>query len=403
MTTGAPPIDLLSPASFAGGPPHEQFRWLRENDPVHWHDEPDGPGFWAVTTHAEVRRVGREPATFSSVPTTMITDQAAMDLGGHQMMLMMDPPRHNHYRRLVIPDFIPKAARALQPRIRALATRIVDGVAAEGACDLVEDVAGLMPSYVIAEMLGIPLADGVELYRLTEAIHAAPESQSPGAGMAAVLAMFNYAHQVWEEKRRRPADDLASRLAHSEVEGHPLDEVDFNLFFLLLVDAGGDTTRNLVATGLHALLEEPEQLQRLRTDLDALMPTAIEELLRWVSPVVYMRRTATTDTSLGGRTIAAGDKVVMYYGSANRDAAVFDEPDRLDVGRRPNDHVAFGGGGPHFCLGAHIGRMEIEAMLGEVLTRLPDLEVAGEPEWLQSNFISGLKHLPVRFSPQAKS
>jgi cytochrome P450 len=392
-------IDLLSPASFAHGQPHDQFSWLRDNDPVHWHEEPDGPGFWAVTRYADVRQVGRDPATFSSEPTVMIPDQAGMDMGAHRMMLMMDPPEHTSYRRLVIPDFLPGAVRVLTPRIEALATIIVDQVVARGECDLVEDLAGLMPSYVIAEMLGIPRSDGVELYRLTETIHAAPESQAPGAAIAAVSQMFGYAHQVWQEKRERPGVDLASRLATGEIDGRPLDEIDFNLFFLLLVDAGGDTTRNLVAAGTLALLEHPEQLALLTADVDGLLPGAVEELLRWVSPVIYMRRTATRDTLLGERQVAAGDKVVMYYGSANRDPAVFDEPDRLDVARRPNDHLAFGSGGPHFCLGARVGRVESQALLGEMLRRLEDLETAGPAEWLPSNFISGPKHLPVRFRP----
>jgi cytochrome P450 len=400
VTTGAPSIDLLSPASFAHGQPHDQYHWLRANDPVHRHAEPEGPGFWAVTRYDDVRAVGRDTATFSSQPTIMIPDEAGtLDVGDHGMMLTMDPPRHTAYRRLASPDFIPRAARALRPRIEELARIIVDGMAARGECDLVEDVAGLMPSYVIAEMLGIPHQDGVELYKLTEAIHAAPESQAPGAGMGAVLQMFNYAHQVYEEKRANPVDDLSSRLIAGEIDGQPLDGIDFNLFFLLLVDAGGDTTRNLVAGGMQTLFEHPDERQRLQRDLDGLLHPAIEEMLRWVSPVIYMRRTATHDTELGGRAIAAGDKVVMYYGAANRDEAAFAEPDRFDVGRRPNEHVAFGGGGAHFCLGAHIARIEIEAMLREILIRLPDIEPTGPAEWLPSTFISGPKHLPVRFTP----
>ena len=396
-----PVIDLLSPVSFANGQPHEQFRWLRANDPVHWHEEEAGPGFWAVTRHEDVRRVGRDPVSFSSEPTIMIPDDSGIDMGGHRMMLMMDPPGHTGYRRLVIPDFLPRAVKELIPRIDALATAIIDGVITRGECDLVEEVAGLMPSYVIAEMLGMPRSDGVDLYRLTETIHAAPEGQPPGAAIQAVASMFNYAHQVWEEKRRQPADDLASRLAHGEVDGRPLDEIDFNLFFLLLVDAGGDTTRNLVAAGTLALLEHPAQLEALRSDLHGTLDSAVEELLRWVSPVIYMRRTATTDLTIGQTKVAAGDKVVMYYGSANRDEAAFTDPDALDVRRRPNDHVAFGGGGPHFCLGARIGRAEIRSVMSEVLTRLVDLEPAGPVEWLPSNFISGPKHFSVRFRPGA--
>lgn len=400
-TALAPAIDLLAPASFASGQPHDQFAWLREHDPVHWHPEGDeGRGFWAVTRYTDVKAVGRDAGTYSSVPSIMIPDGAALDAGDHQMMLTMDPPRHTAYRRLVAPEFIPRAARAMRPRIDELARRIVEGaVERGGTCDLVADVAGLMPSYVIADMLGIPHEDGVALYELTEAIHAAPESQAPGAGMAAVLQMFNYAREVWEQRRAEPADDLATTIAFAQVDGDELDLIDFNLFFLLLVDAGGDTTRNLVAGGMDALFSHPDQRAWLAADLDGRLATAVEELLRWVSPVVYMRRTATCDTTLVGTAIAAGDKVVMYYGSANRDPEAFGPTaGQLDLARTPNEHVAFGGGGPHFCLGAHIARAEIHALLRELLTRLPDLSPAGPTEWLPSTFISGPKHLPVRLA-----
>jgi cytochrome P450 len=400
-TAPAPAIDLLAPASFAAGQPHDQFAWLRAHDPVHWHPEGDeGRGFWAVTRYADVKAVGRDAGTYSSVPSIMIPDGAALDAGDHQMMLTMDPPRHTAYRRLVAPGFIPRAARAMRPRIDELARRIVDGaVERGGTCDLVADVAGLMPSYVIADMLGIRHEDGVALYELTEAIHAAPESQAPGAGMAAILEMFNYAREVWEQRRAEPADDLATTIAFAQVDGDELDLIDFNLFFLLLVDAGGDTTRNLVAGGMDALFSHPDQRAWLAADLDGRLATAVEELLRWVSPVVYMRRTATRDTTLAGTAVATGDKVVMYYGSANRDPEAFGPTaDQLDLARTPNEHVAFGGGGPHFCLGAHIARAEIHALLRELLTRLPDLSPAGPTEWLPSTFISGPKHLPVRLA-----
>jgi cytochrome P450 len=216
--------------------------------------------------------------------------------------------------------------------------------------------------------------------------------------MAAVLQMFNYARDVWERKRAEPADDLATLIANATVDGHELDVIDFNLFFLLLIDAGGDTTRNLVAGGMDALFAHPDQLAWLRADLDHRLPGAVEELLRWISPVVYMRRTATCDTELAGVPIAAGQKVVMYYGSANRDADAFGPTaNALDLARTPNDHVAFGGGGPHYCLGAHIARIEIQALLRELLTRLVDIRPTGATEWLPSTFISGPKHLPVAF------
>jgi cytochrome P450 len=389
-------IDLLSPSSYAHGHPTDQYAWLRDNDPVHWHEEPAGPGFWAVTRYEDVKAVGRNAALFSSRPTIMIDDRSA-DVSDHSMMLTMDPPRHTQYRKLVSPRFLRSAAGRMLPWIERLAAEIVDGVADRDEFDLVEDVAGLLPSYVIAEMLGIPRQDGAKLYRLTETLHADPASQPEGAALAAVLEMFSYANGVWQEKRAHPEDDLASALVTAEVDGHRLDEIDFNLFFLLLIDAGGDTTRNLVAGGMDALFSRPDERERLTADL-GLLPTAIEEMLRWTSPVIYMRRTATADTELGGQQIEAGQKVVMYYGAANRDPRAFNEPERLDITRMPNDHLAFGGGGPHFCLGSHVARVEIDAMFRQLLTRLPDLQKIGETEWLPSTFISGPKHIRVRHS-----
>ena len=394
MTGG---IDLVSPSSYALGHPVGQYAWLRDNDPVHWHEEPGGPGFWAVTRHEDVKAVGRNAALFSSCPTIMINDGSATDVGGHTMMLTMDPPRHTQYRKLVSPAFLRSAASRMRPGIERLAAEIVDGVAGRAEFDLVEDVAGLLPSYVIAELLGIPRQDGVELYQLTEALHADPASLPEGAGMAAVAEMFSYASGVWNQKRAHPGDDLASVLVTAEVDGHGLDEIDFGLFFLLLIDAGGDTTRNLVGGGVDALFKHPRERVRLTADL-GLLPAAIEEMLRWTSPVIYMRRTATAVTELGGRQIKAGQKVVMYYGSANRDPRAFAEPERFDITRMPNDHLAFGGGGPHFCLGSHVARVEIDALFRQILTRLPDLQKIGETEWQPSTFISGPRHIRVRRS-----
>ncbi|HEX5376960.1 MAG TPA: cytochrome P450, partial [Phenylobacterium sp.] len=282
--------------------------------------------------------------------------------------------------------------------IQALARQIVDDVIEKGECDFVSDVAGEMPSFVIAELMGLPLSDGRELYKLTEIIHTAPEALPPGAGGQAVMKMFEYGSKVMAEKRARPGDDLASRLLACEVDGRKLDDMEFLLFFLLLVDAGGDTTRNLLSGGLLALLDNPDQLAWLKADLPARLPSAREELLRWTSPVIYMRRTARHDVRLDGADIRQGQKVVMYFGSANRDPARFDKPDVLDLGRENNEHIAFGTG-PHVCLGQHIARIEIDAMLTEVLTRMDGFELPAPPEWLASNFISGPRTMPIRFRP----
>jgi len=391
-------INLLSPASFSSGQPHDQFRWLREHAPVHWHEEPDGPGFWAVTRYDDVWAVDRDFQAYSSEPTIMIPDPApeSSAFGPYKMMLMMDPPDHTAFRKLIRSEFTLPAAKLREERIRGLARQIVDAVIDKGECDFVEEVAGEMPSFVIAELMGLPLDDGRELYKLTEVIHTAPEALPPGAGAQAVMKMFEYGSGVIAAKRAKPGDDLASRLLAAEVDGRRLDDMEFLLFFLLLVDAGGDTTRNLLSGGLLALMENPDQHRWLMADLPARLAPAREELLRYVSPVIYMRRTAKHDTLLAGQSIREGDKVVMYFGAANRDPDHFDRPEALDLARPGKEHLAFGAGA-HNCLGQHIARIEIDAMLLEVLTRMKDFELAAPVEWLASNFISGPRSMPVRF------
>lgn len=412
MAAQQPHIDLLASATFADGHPAPLYRWLHENDPVHWHDEPSGPGFWAVTRFDDVRRVGRDHETFSSEPTIMIQDpadpaddpEASAILGDHKMMLMADPPYHTRLRRLISTDFTPRNVRQLTERIESLAVAIVDEVIEAGECDLVSDLAGEMPSYLIADLMGLPLEDGRELYKLTEILHSSGEAVTTEQRRQAQTDMFTYAAEIYGKKTAEPGEDLSTTIINAEVDGQKLDLIDFALFFMLLVDAGGDTTRNLVSGGMLELLRDPATLATLRADVDGLLPNAIEEMLRFVAPVIYMRRTATTDTEIGGQAVSAGDKVVMYYGAANRDRSVFVDPDRFDIGR-PNasGHLAFGGGGPHFCLGANLARLEIDALLRQVLLRLPDLELAGPTPYLESNFISGPVTMPVRFTPGQRS
>jgi cytochrome P450 len=394
-------IDLLDPRTFAAGQPHDQFAWLREHQPIHWHEEPGGSGFWAVTRYDDVWTVDRDFQNFSSEPTIMIPDagpEQSGAFGPYKMMLMMDPPDHTAFRKLIRSEFTLPAARLREDRIQALARQIVDDVIERGECDFVSEVAGEMPSFVIAELMGLPLSDGRELYKLTEVIHTAPEALPPGAAGQAVMKMFEYGSKVIAEKRARPGDDLASKLLACEVDGKKLDDMEFLLFFLLLVDAGGDTTRNLLSGGLLALMENLDQFAWLKADLPNRLPSAREELLRWTSPVIYMRRTAKHDVTLNGADIKDGQKVVMYFGAANRDPAKFDRPETLDLARPDNAHIAFGTG-PHGCLGQHIARIEIDAMLMEVLTRMDGFELPAPPEWLASNFISGPKTMPVTFQP----
>ena len=395
-------IDLLSPSSFSAGHPHDQYRWLRDHAPVYWHAEPNGAGFWAVTRFEDVRALGRDPETFSSEPTIMIADPlGSIAFGDHKMMLMMDPPQHTAFRKLISREFMQAPAAGLKPRVDRLARQIVDTVIERGECDFVADIAGEMPSYVIAELMGLPLDDGRKLYQLTETIHSVPEAVPEGAQARAVMEMFSYAQGVITQKRAHPAEDLSSKLLAAEVDGQKLDDIDFQLFFLLLVDAGGDTTRNLVAAGLLALLDHPDEFARLRANLDTMLPAARDELLRWVSPVIYMRRTARRDAEIAGQKIRAGDKVVRYFGAANFDDRQFPNPYRLDLTRTPNAHIAFGAGA-HVCLGQHIARVEIDALLREVILRMHNIELREPAEWLPSNFISGPKRMPVTFTADAR-
>jgi cytochrome P450 len=395
-----PVIDLISPAAFADGHPWGQYAWLRENAPVYRHPDPDGPDFWAVTRYEDVRAVSRQPLLFSSYARgVMLAEPDEMGLAAaRQMMLTMDPPQHERFRRLVSRGFTPRQAELMRQRIAELAAEIVGDVEPRGECDLVADVAGRLPSGLIAELMGIPRVDGERLYELTEIMHTTdPAAVAPERQLEAIAEMLGYAAGVARDKRAHPAGDIATTLVQAEIDGEQLTDDEFQWFFLLLVNAGGDTTRNLVSAGVQLLFEHPDQRARLMADLDGLLAPAVEEMLRYSSPVVHFRRTATEDTVIRGQEISAGDKVVVWYGSANRDGDVFDDPDTFDVGRDPNPHLAFGGGGAHLCLGMHVARIEIACLLREVLLRLRDLAPAGEPERLASGFIAGHR-MPVRWT-----
>ena len=396
-------IDLYSAASFASGHPFDQYAWLREHAPCYRHPLPDGGSFWAVTRFDDVNRIGRETDTFSSEPTVMIDDPtgALSSDSSDKMMLMMDPPEHTAFRRLISRAFLPARGEAMRARIAGLARQIVDEVVERGECDFVQDIAGEMPSYVIAEMLGLPLDDGRKLYELTEVIHTAPEALAEGALEHAVIGMWSYASELMQARLAKPTDDLASELVHAEVDGRRLTEREFQLFFQLLIDAGGDTTRNLVASGMLELLARPDLMSSLRGASAEQIGLARDELLRFTSPVIYFRRTVLNDTEIAGQPVAAGDRVAIYYGAANRDPRAFDKPDELDVTRRNNKHLAFGSGA-HLCLGQHIARIEIDELLREVLDRIEDLELVETPTWLPSNFISGPMRMPVRFKPSTR-
>ena len=398
-------IDLVSTATFVTGHPWEQYAWLRANAPVFWHEESDGPGFWAVTKYEDVRTISRQPGTFSSFARgSMIAEPDEMSLAvGRQMMLNMDPPQHDRFKLLVSRGFTPRNAQQLTERIRQLAREIIDDVVDRGECDFVHDVAGRLPSALIAELMGIPPQEGARLYELTEIMHTTDEAVVSNERKAQAMGeMLGYAQHVAEAKRAHPGDDIATTLVQAEIDGDRLTDGEFQWFFLLLVNAGGDTTRNLLANGVQALFDHPEQYDLLRTDVGALVPSAVEEMLRFTTPVVHFRRTVMHDTVLRGQQLREGDKIVVFYGAANRDEDIFSDADRFDITRSPNPHLAFGGGGPHLCLGMHVARIELQAMLAEVALRLHALQAAGPPQRLASNFIAGMHSMPVRFA-SAKS
>ena len=396
-------VDLADPDTYLSGMPFDAFRELRQRCPVAWHPYKDGPGFLALTGYDEVLAVSRDSATWSSQTAGVFFDvpSPADEFQLSLMMLTMDPPRHTKLRALVSKGFTPRRVARLGDHVADMARAIVDDVAERGECDFVTDVAGALPSYVIAELLGIPLEDGRRLYQLTEIMNSGSVGDAVQTqAIDAQLQMFAYGTELAARKRSDPADDIATALLNAEVDGERLTDLEFNMFFLLLINAGGDTTRNLVAAGILALMDHPDQQARLVAD-PSLLPTAIEEMLRWTSPVTVFVRTATTDTELRDIPVKAGDRAAMFYPSANRDENHFDDPDRFDVGRAPNAHLAFGGGGTHFCLGANLARVEASAIIPEVLARLKDLELAGPVERVRSNLMNGIHSMPVRFTAAA--
>ena len=399
--TPKPDINLISPETFAAtGHPWEQYAWLRKNAPVYWHYEPNGPGFWAITKYEDVRTISRLPKVFSSYETSvMLPDPDPMGLYAQRlMMLNMDPPQHDRFKLLVSRGFTPKNAPLLRPKIEELARDIVDAVLAKGECDFVTEIAGRLPSGLIAELMGMPRVDGERLYDLTEIMHTNDDAIAPPEiKMNAVGEMLGYAQSVADLKRQNPGDDLATILVNAEVDGDHLTDEEFQWFFLLLVNAGGDTTRNLLAAGLQLLLDHPDQRTKLMGDLDGLLGSAVEEMLRYCSPVTHFKRTAMQDTVVGGQSIKAGERVVMFYGSANRDEDIFENADTFDVARHPNPHVAFGAGGPHLCLGMHVARVELAVMFRELLTRMPHIEAGGPIERMHSSFIAGVHRMPIKY------
>ncbi len=396
-------IDLLA-ATWGRGVPHDQFDRLRREAPIHWHPEPGDSGFWAVTKHADVRHISHEWQTFSSeVGSTFIPTQDEEAMASLRLTILnMDPPKHHRYRRLVSRGFTPRMIGKLTEEIERRAAAVVDTVCEKGEAEFVEEVAAQVPVQMICEMIGLEPDLWPRMFEISNQLIGSrddPDYQElPGGPQAAAAEIYTLCDAVAADRRENPRDDIMTALVNAEVDGERLDDMELNLFFVTLVVAGNETTRNLINHSMQVLMEHPDQAQRLRDD-PSLWDSAVEEMLRWGSSIHNFRRTATRDTELRGVPIAEGDKVVMYYASANRDEDVFPDPHRFDVGRTPNDHVAFGGGGVHYCLGASLARAEIKATMRQLVTRLPDIELAGPVDRLHSDFVNGIKRMPIRFTP----
>ncbi len=384
---------------------HAALTHLRANAPVSWVDVPDYRPFWAITKHADIMDIERANTLFTNSPRPVLAtvegdeQQAAI---GVSTLIHMDDPQHRAVRAIGADWFRPKAMRALKVRIDELAKRFVDHMLEAGPeCDFVQEVAVNYPLYVIMSMLGIPESDFPRMLKYTQELFGSEDAEfqrgtTKEEQMVVLLEMFQYFNELTASRRENPTEDLASAIANAKIDGEPLSDIDTVSYYLIIATAGHDTTSATIAGGLHALIENPDQRERLRANMD-LMPLATEEMIRWVTPVKEFMRTAREDTEVRGVPIAAGESVLLSYVSSNRDEEVFDDPFRFDVGREPNKHNAFGYG-VHFCLGAALARMEVNSFFSELIPRLESIEMAGNPEHIATIFVGGLKHLPIRYS-----
>jgi cytochrome P450 len=384
------------------------FKKYRDEQPVTFLPEfeipgfPQGPGFWSVTRFDDVMHVSRNPELFGSSLGTNIPDLPVEILEFYGSMINMDAPRHTRMRLIVNKAFTPKRVAAIDHDVRVKARQIVAAAAPLGECDFVETIAAQLPLQIICEMMGIPRDQWHRIFELTNIILGGGDRELVAdfeTLMNATLEMSAIASAVGEDRLANPRDDLVSAMMHAEVDGERLSPMEMASFFILLAAAGNETTRNAISHGTWLLHEHPEQKADWMANVEEVTPTAIEEIVRYASPVIHFRRTAMEDTEVGGVPVAKGDKVVMWYESANRDERHFEDPYRFDIRRSPNEHVGFGGGGPHFCLGANLARREIATMFDELFRWLPDLEPTASPDYLRSNFIHGIKRMPCRFTP----
>ena len=407
-------VDLTDLDVWERGVPHDWLALLRRDAPVFWQPETEGSGFWALTRYEDVVRVAKEWETFSSeLGGTSLQDLTPEELAARRSMIDTDPPPHTRMRALVNKGFTPRVVNAYEERIRGLAREIIDRAVAEGEFDWVESVAAELPMWVFSEIMGLPVEDRRLIIELGDKLLGNTDPEVVGEEFVAERALkdpalrklpfsspfaadlIEYGRKLGEARRHDPRDDITTKLVEAELDGSRLSEQEFGTMFILLTTAGNETTRHTISLGLVDLITHPDELERLVAD-PTLASTAADELLRRAHPVHHFRRTATKDVVVHGRRIARGDKVTIWYAAANYDDRQFPDPYRLDVGRTPNKHVTFGLGGPHFCLGAHLAKLEIRVWLEEMLPYLPRLELAGDPVRLRSNFFNGVKRLPVR-------
>ena len=399
-----PGIDLTDLDAFQRGEHHEMFRRLRAEEPVSWHELPDGKGFWNVVTHADVTRVNRDSALFSSELEGVngfynVGERAASagELRG-LMLLETDPPKHTRYRKLVNKGFTPRMIGLLEQYLTHRTTLIIDEVIEKGSCDFVTDVAAELPLQAIAEIMGVPQEDRKLLFDWSNRMIGFDDPEYASTDNATAAGeLYGYVNNLASLRKEDPRDDIVTKLINAEIDGDRLSDTEFEFFMLLLTVAGNETTRNTTSWGMHALMQNPDQYQLLRENPE-LLDGAVEEILRWASPVYYFRRTVTADCEINGQEIASGDKIVMWYISANRDETVYEDPYKFDITRTGNEHVAFGGGGTHFCLGANLARAELRILFAELIERIGDMKMTAEPAMLRSNFIGGVKHMPVAFT-----
>ena len=399
-------VDVYDPDRFVPGVPHEDFKRLRNEAPHYKHPDPErDEGYWCLTRHEDVVFVSRHPELFSSYERTAMLFESDPDSLMQQQLIMlnMDDPEHTRLRSLVNRGFTPRMIDRLEARSQEICDELVDNAIAKGEGDFVTLCSAELPLIMIAELMGVPTEDRHKVFEWSNTMIGFddPEFQNTAEdAQKAAMEIIVYANELGAKKRENPEDDIVSRLIAPDENGNVLSELEFDMFFILLAVAGNETTRNAMSGGMLALMEHPDQWQRLKDD-PSLITSAVEEIVRWSTPVMEFRRTAMKDFDLNGTPIKKGDKVVIYYTSANRDESVFENPDVFDVTRNPNPHVGYGGGGPHFCLGTHLARLELTVFFRTLLAKVERVEQTAPARRLRSNFINGIKELPVRFVPVA--